>query len=290
MLWGAGGANVRHMDIANVDMAREWDGEEGDDWTENADRYDATDRYIWEQFRAKVTVLADDDVLDIGCGTGKSTRDMARAAPRGRVLGIDLSSRMLADARRRTDQEGLANVEYVQGDAQVHPFDAGAYDVAISSFGAMFFAGPVAAFANILRAVRPGGRLAMVAWRPAADNEWLCELFAALSAGRDLPLPPAGMPGPFGLADRDAAHRHLVDAGWRDIDVTALDAPMWVGTDAGDACGFVFGMGIVRGLTSGLDEAARQQALDRLQAVIVAHESSEGVLLGAGEWLITART
>src|SRR5687768_13877027 len=150
-----GGANVPGMDIANVDMARQWDGEEGDDWTENADRYDATDRYIWEQFTAKVPIFAGDDVLDVGCGTGKATRDIARTAHDGQVLGIDLSSRMLADARRRTDEQGLTNVDYVQGDAQVHPFDAGAFDVAVSSFGAMFFADPVAAFANVRRAVRP---------------------------------------------------------------------------------------------------------------------------------------
>lgn len=278
------------MDIANVDMARHWDGEEGDDWTENADRYDATDRYIWEQFTAKVPILAGDHVLDIGCGTGKSTRDMARGAGNGDVLGIDLSSRMLADARRRTDEQGLANAEYLHGDAQVHPFKAGAYDVAISSFGAMFFADPVAAFANIRRAVRPGGRLAMLAWRPAEDNEWLCAFFDALAAGRDLSLPPAGMPGPFGLADREATHRNLVEAGWHDIDITPLDAPMWLGADGEDAWGFVAGMGIVRGLTGDLDDAARERALDSLRSVIVSHESPEGVLIGAGEWLITART
>src|SRR5688500_6814298 len=113
MLPFAGGAKVAAMDIANVDMARQWDGEEGDDWTENADRYDATDLYIWEQFTAKVPILAGDHVLDVGCGTGKSTRDIARSAHDGRVFGIDLSSRMLADARRRTDEQGLINVEYL---------------------------------------------------------------------------------------------------------------------------------------------------------------------------------
>ena len=144
--------------IANVEMAAIWDGEEGDEWTENADRYDATDRWIARRFEAEVPIEPTDRILDIGCGTGKSTRDAARRAWSGSVLGVDLSSRMLDDARRRSEHDGLHNVEFLLADAQVHPFEPNAYDLAISVFGAMFFADPVAAFSNIRRSLRPGGR------------------------------------------------------------------------------------------------------------------------------------
>jgi len=94
------------MKIANVEMAAAWDGEEGDDWTENAARYEATDRWISARFEAECPIASTDRVLDIGCGTGKSTRAAARRAAAGSVLGIDLSSRMLEYAREQTRAGG----------------------------------------------------------------------------------------------------------------------------------------------------------------------------------------
>src|SRR5262245_29117389 len=121
------------MEIANVEMAKAWDGEEGDDWTEHAHRYEATGRSLWPQFRAQVPVASTDALLDIGCGTGQSTRDLAHSVDH--AFGLDLSSRMLEYARDRAKEEGLTNVEFEQGDAQVYSFTPEAFDVAVSSFG-----------------------------------------------------------------------------------------------------------------------------------------------------------
>src|SRR5262245_66049556 len=112
------------MDIANTHMAEVWDGAEGEGWAENAERYEATRRYFGPELFATIDVAEDDHVLDIGCGTGVSTREIAHAALSGRVLGADLSSPMLERARERTRAEGLTNVEYVRADAQGHPFEA----------------------------------------------------------------------------------------------------------------------------------------------------------------------
>lgn len=201
--------------IANVEMAEMWDGE-ADEWIANADRYDATDRWINERFEAETVIGSRDRVLDVGCGTGKSSRDAARRARDGSVLGVDLSSRMLDDARRRSAEEGLTNVEFLHADAQVHPFEPGSIDVAISVFGAMFFDDPVAALANIRRSLRPGGRIAFLAWQRFEHNEWLTTLFDSLAAGRDLPAPPPGTPGPFGLADAEDVTTMLGEAGYVD--------------------------------------------------------------------------
>jgi SAM-dependent methyltransferase len=180
--------------IANVDMARAWDGEEGERWTAQADRYEAAGRRHDGRLTGAGLVASGDAVLDVGCGTGRSTRDAARVAAPGPVLGVDLSSQMLEEARRRAAAEGLANVSFEQADVQVHPFADGAFDAAISSFGAMFFADPVAAFANIGRALRPGGRLAVLAWRDLGRNQWVTAIRDALALGRALPEPPAERP------------------------------------------------------------------------------------------------
>lgn len=275
-------------EIANTEMAAIWDGEEGNEWTENADRYDATDRWIAARFHAEVAIEPDDRCLDIGCGTGRSTRDAARRTPDGSVLGVDLSTRMLADARRRSALEGLTNVRFLRADAQVHPFKHAAHDLVISNFGAMFFSDPLAAFANIAGTMRQNGRLAMLTWRPYEQNEWLTTILRALDAGRNLPTPQPGSPGPFGLADADTVEMLLTGAGLVDVELVELDEPVWVGADAEDAWAFVSQMGLVRGLAEGLDERTRRQALDRLQADVASHQTSDGVLMGSAAWLITA--
>jgi SAM-dependent methyltransferase len=275
--------------VANVEMAAAWDGEEGDEWTENAERYDATDRWIGGRFEALADIAQGDNVLDVGCGTGKVMRAAARRASPGSVLGIDLSSRMLDYARRQSEDEGLTNVRFVQGDAQVHPFEPACFDIAISSFGAMFFADPVAAFINIGRGLRSSGRIAFLAWQRFEDNEWLTEIFGAVAAGRPVPTPQPGSPGPFGLAEPDAVAHILRDAGFTDEIITPVTEPIWQGADEEDAWSFLSTMGIVRGLTEDLAPAARRQAFANLRRAIAVHATDDGVVFDSAAWFITAR-
>src|SRR5688500_3752262 len=120
--------------------------------------YDAELRMQNERLRQSYGIRPGDRVLDIGCGAGQTTRDAARLAVAGSVLGVDASAPMIERARRLTEAAGLRNVEFEQADAQSHQFPDERFDVAISRFGTMFFADPVAAFSNIARAMRPNGR------------------------------------------------------------------------------------------------------------------------------------
>jgi ubiquinone/menaquinone biosynthesis C-methylase UbiE len=158
--------------IVNVDQASGWDGPEGDFWTQYEERFNGTMRPHFDRMRAMAAVSAGERVLDIGCGCGESTREAARAAQPGHALGVDLSVAMLKRARDRSQAEGLVNVRFEQADAQAHRFEQGAFDVVISRFGSMFFSDPVAAFRNIRRALRPGGRLVLLVWRELKHNEW----------------------------------------------------------------------------------------------------------------------
>jgi len=274
--------------IANVDMAAAWDGPDGDDWTDHADRYEASGRWTWARFEQDVPVGRTDDVLDVGCGTGKSTFSTACRAPEGTVLGVDLSSRMLAYARAQAAAEGVTNVTFLQADAQVEPFAPASRDLAISSYGAMFFADPVAAFTNIGGALRPGGRLAFLTWRRFEENEWLVTIRRIAAQDRELPDPPAGIPGPFGLADRDDVTTILDAAGYRDIEVAPRDEPMYLGADADAGWEFVRAMGIVTGLTAELDDASRADVFAQLRALVDEHTGPDGVVLAAASWLVTA--
>jgi SAM-dependent methyltransferase len=193
---------------------------------------------------------------------------------------------MLAVARDRAIEEGVSNARFDQVDAQVHPFEAEGFDVAISRTGAQFFGDLAAAFANIARAIRPGGRLAIISWQALPRNEWIREFSGAMAAGRDLPAPPPDAPGPFALADPDRVRAVLSTAGFAEVDLEAVDEPMWFGADADDAHRFIGGL--LGWMLEGLDESGRIRALDALHATMAAHETADGVLYESAAWLVTA--
>jgi ubiquinone/menaquinone biosynthesis C-methylase UbiE len=274
--------------VANVEMAKAWE-EEGERWAEQAERYDATVHRHSLRLLEAARISADDRVLDIGCGCGETTRDAARIAVSGLALGVDLSARMIERARERARAEELTNVRFEQADAQVYPFERGAFDLAISRFGAMFFVDPGAAFGNIGRALRPGGRLALLSWQELQKNEWLLALREALAMGRALPEPPVGAPGPFGLAEADGVRRILAEAGFEDLNLDEVNEPVYFGSDADDAFDFGRTTGPVKGLLDDLDQPTAARALEALRATLAAHETGEGVLFESRAWLITAR-
>jgi SAM-dependent methyltransferase len=274
--------------IANVDQAASWDGPEGAHWSAHADHYDTSLREHLELLHDLAAIRPHESVLDIGCGNGTSTIDAARAASDGRALGVDLSSEMLSRARRAASVAGVTNVEFLRADAQVHLFGGLTFDIALSRFGVMFFADPAAAFANIERALKPGGRIAWIVWRSLAENEFFSEVRQAIARGRDLPVPPSGAPSPFGLADPEYTEHMLRAAGFDAIDIAPVDARYSAGADPDTAYEFVRGSGFVRFATQDLDDADRARAFDALQAMINAHTTSEGVVFGTACWLVTA--
>lgn len=275
------------VDPSNAGRARAWDGSEGGYWAEHADLFDRSVAAYDARFLAAAAVGATDRVLDIGCGTGQTTRAAARRASAGSALGVDLSAAMIAVARRRADREGIGNVRFVQADAQVYAFPTGSFDVVVSRTGAMFFGDPVAAFANLARAVRPAGRLALLAWQPAHRNEWLVAFSGALAAGRDLPPPPPDAPSPFSLGDPDRTRGLLSAAGFVDIRLEAVAGPMHFGGDADEAVAFV--LGLLGWMLDGLDAAGRARACDALRASVEAHATPAGVRYDSAAWIVTAR-
>lgn len=273
------------VDSSNIEQLRAWDGGEGDYWANHAEHFDRSVAAYHQRLLATASIGEHDHVLDIGCGTGQTTRDAARAASAGSALGVDLSSRMLAYARRRATDEGLVNATFAQADAQIHPFEPGAYDVAISRTGAMFFGDHEAAFQNISQAVRSGGRLVLVTWQPLAGNEWIREISGALAAERILPAPPPNV-GPFALSDPDRVRALLTGAGFDDVELEGATESMWFGHNADDAHQFT--LGLMGWRLEGLDDVGRAQAVDALHATMASHETSTGVLFGSAAWIIQA--
>lgn len=274
--------------VVNAEQAAAW-AAEGSYWARHDDRYNASVRAYTARLLAAAEVGDGDHVVDIGCGCGDTTRQAARSTgPAGGALGVDLSGPMIERARQRSREEGPPTARFEQADAQVYPFPPGRSDVAISRFGATFFADPVAAFVNVGHALRPGGRLALLAWQELSRNQWVGALRDALAAGRDLPVPAPGQPGMCGFASPDRARSVLSRAGFVPIAVEPVEEPVLLGRDGDDAFGFVAGMGITRGLLNGLDARTATTALTNLRTSLHAAASGAGVLLGSAAWLITA--
>lgn len=231
-------------------------------------------------------------VLDVGCGCGGTTLAVARLIAPGQTLGIDLSAPMLARARAGAEAAGHGNAVFQQGDAQVHPFAPTRFDAVISRFGVMFFADPVAAFANIRSATRPAGRLVFVCWQPLAANQWLLVPGGAL--GEHVP-PPAGLgsgdgPGMFAFADPDRVRSVLTAAGWRDIEITSEHVSILVGGGGSveDTVEFLRTGSMGRMMLAGADAGTVERAVASVRAALVPYADAEGVHLGAGVWLVQA--
>jgi SAM-dependent methyltransferase len=228
-----------------------------------------------------------ENVLDIGCGAGEATLDLARAvAPDGTVVGIDLSAAVLAFAERSA--KGCERVRFVQADAQVFPFEPASFDAAFSRFGVMFFADPTAAFINIRRSLRPNGRLAFVCWRALEENP--LDILPLRAASAHLPPQPAydpDAPGPLAFANPDRVCGILEGAGFGEIEITARDEKV----GSGDLDTMVAVCSRVGPLGRILREnpELRDATLPTLRSALAAYDGPDGVRLSAATWIVTAR-
>ena len=272
------------IDPRNAGTLREWDGEHGAYWAEHSATYNASIARYQPALLAAIGAQSGERILDVGCGSGELAIDVVRGAPGATALGVDLSTAQLEVAR---NQAGGLPATFVQADAQVHEFGAQSFDVIASRTGTMFFTDMAMAFANLARATRPGGRLVMLVWRGIEDNEWLREFFGAIGRVLPMPPPPADAPGPFTLSDPDRVRDLLNGAGWADVVFAAHDEPLWFGPDADTTTTFMVGQ--MQWLFEKLDDAGKRQAEANLHQVMAAHAGEDGVLLGSGAWIVTAR-
>jgi SAM-dependent methyltransferase len=194
---------------------------------------------------------------------------------------------MLERARQLTAAEGLDNVRYELGDAQVHRFEPAGFDVAISRFGTMFFSDPAAAFANIAAALRPAARLVLLVWQRREDNDWAQAIDAALGDAAQPPQPGAD---PFSLGDREATTGVLEDAGFEEVRFEDVHEPVFYGHDVDAALAFVRGWQGTSAALASLSDSEAARTVERLRETLAAHYSDEhGVLLDSRSWLVTAR-
>ncbi|TPL75694.1 class I SAM-dependent methyltransferase [Mesorhizobium sp. B2-3-15] len=228
------------------------------------------------------------NVLDIGCGAGATTLAMARrVGNNGRCVGLDISQPLVALATERTQAEEVANASFEVGDAQTYAFEPGRFDAVVSRFGIMFFDDPVAAFSNIRQAARRGGKLAFVAWRSPAENDFMTT--AARAAAPFLPTAPApdpDAPGQFAFADGAKVKRILEASGWSSIDVRQANLPCKIAE--GDLMMYATRLGRLAAALREVDQATAEKIITVLPAAFAPFVKGGQARFNAACWRVTA--
>ncbi|WP_165188204.1 class I SAM-dependent methyltransferase [Caulobacter soli] len=279
---------MTRQDTRTAMTASFWNAEGGEVWVRSQDLLDRLNAPIGEAVVARADPGPGKRVLDVGCGAGATTLDMARRlGPAGSCVGVDVSGPLLNLARQRAEAQDLPQAQFIEADAQDHAFEAGAFDAILSRFGVMFFPDPDAAFANLRRALKPGGALVFACWRGPAENP-LSQIPLQVAAPllSEPPPPPGDGPGRFAFADPDRVRGVLDRSGWRDIAITPLDAPMPLSFD--ELMVLSLELGSLGPILRREDEATRARVTDAV-AERLRDEVRDGVVPMTGAcWLVTA--
>ena len=233
-------------------------------------------------------------VLDIGCGFGDTSRQLADlVGADGSVLGLDASARFIEAARREMLDSGARNLRFEVADVETAPL-SDRFDLAFSRFGTMFFANPVVALRNIRHALVPAGRLVMVVWRAKVENEWLyraqtiTERF--LAKPQEYDAPTCG-PGPFSMSNADTVSDILISAGFEAVTLHRRDLPIMIGRDIDEAVEFVMSLGpageILR-LAGDRATHLHNPVANALRDGLADWTGPEAVTAPSSSWIVTA--
>ena len=250
--------------------------------------YDAELQMHDEVLRRACAVQPHEHVVDIGCGLGQTTCEAARLAGKGSALGVDISASAIERARELARAQAVRNVTFECADVQVHRFPQECFDLAMSRFGTMFFDDPVAAFANVGRALRPAGRLVMMVWQADERNEWDVAIRQSLAGTEGAAAAGSAGSDTFSLADPAAVTRILEAAGFAGVTFTDVHEPVYYGPDMAVALEWVRGFRCTSDMLGRLDPAAAAHALERLREMLAAHLSGNGVWFDSRAWIVTA--
>lgn len=277
----------------NAEQIQHWNEQAGPKWVDLQEIIDQQIRPLGERAMNAAQVASGERVLDVGCGCGDTTRELARrVGAAGKVTGIDISSVMLERARSLAREDGLAQIGFENADAQTYGFEPASYDVVFSRFGVMFFAQPEAAFANLCKALRPGGRLAFVCWQGIQDNPWM--LVPMMAALQHIAPPPFGgpdAPGPFAFADTDKVRGILTGAGFTQVGFESIQETLNVGggRSIDETVDFLMQMGPTARPLREADPELRATVADAVGQSLQPYVTAQGVRMGSASWIVTAR-
>ena len=281
---------MSELTIANQEQREFWSDIKGDLWVTLQPRIDTMLATFGDKALDTLNPQSGERILEIGCGTGTTTLALGqKVGASGEILAADLSRPMLNKAIERANLCAEHPITFVEADAQVHSFATAAFDAVYSRFGVMFFDSPVAAFRNIRKAVRPGGRMAYVCWADRKANPWIRIPAGAAKAFLDLPAPPPDdAPGQFSMENEHRVQQILHDAGWSDIGLERFTVDGSIGSNAADAARFITKMGPMSEPFALADSDTQNKTLQVIEEALTPYSNDSGVTLGFSTWIVSA--
>ncbi|RQS14910.1 class I SAM-dependent methyltransferase [Burkholderia sp. Bp8998] len=283
------------MTEQNAYQVADWNGQSGERWVANQARLDAMVSVFGQAAIEATAPMTGERVLDVGCGAGASSLALAACVGAGgQVLGVDISEPLISRARALAPPD--TPVLFQVADASGAELPEGAFDILFSRFGVMFFDDPTAAFAHMRRALRPGGRVAFVCWRSAAENDWVRLPMGALKGILAPSAPPdPEAPGPFSFGDRGRVSRILTAAGFADIAIAPFDASVPFGEggtrDAAidDAVKMTLEVGPLSRALADQPDDIRARASAAVRAAFAGLPGERSVMIDGAAWIVMAR-
>ena len=279
------------MEDKNAKQKDFWSGKGGDYWVEKQSEMDIMLNPLGEKALTKLDLKSNSDVLDIGCGCGATTLEIAKKVSEGTVTGLDISVPMLDKAESEASIQGIANVDFKVVDVQVDQLASEKYDYVYSRFGVMFFDDPYEAFKNIFSSIKEGGELSFVCWQDPSLNPWQSLSVQVIRGYLDMPSPPPRSPGPFAFHEKDYVKEILEKSGFSNIsfDDNQEDITMFSGKSLQEASEDYLAINpVVTEMLKDSPDDLKAEIVESLKEAFSEFHKGDGLVFPSATWVVSA--
>ena len=280
------------MEDKNAKQKDFWSGKGGDYWVEKQSEMDIMLNPLGEKALVKLGLQSNSKVLDIGCGCGATTLEIAKIVSEGAVTGLDISVPMLDKAKSEAKIQGIENVDFKVVDVQVEQLVYEEYDSVYSRFGVMFFDDPFEAFKNIFSSVKVGGELSFVCWQDPSLNPWQSLSLQVIRGYLDMPSPPPRSPGPFAFHEKDYVKEILEKSGFSNISFNdnQENITMFAGKSLEEASEDYLAINpVVTEMLKDSPDDLKAEIVESLKEVFSEFHEGDGLLFPSATWVVTAK-
>ena len=279
------------MSEVNKNQRDFWSGKGGDIWVERQNAMDTMLSPLGEAALNKLNLNEGENVLDIGCGCGHTTLNIAkRISPDGQVTGLDISEPMLKRAKESANEMSISNASFNCVDVQTDDMGEEVYSAAFSRFGVMFFEDPIAAFRNINKSLITGASLSFVCWQSPALNPWQSLFIEAVKKYVDLPSPPPRSPSPFAFMESEYVSSILEESNFQNIIIEGHEAEvnMFSGRSLSDSVKDYISINpVVSGMLKDSTEQEKTEIINSAIEAFSPYYSAKGLMFPSATWLVT---
>ena len=279
------------MEDINSKQKEFWSGSGGDVWVDKQSEMDIMLNPLGTSAINKLDLSGVTKIIDIGCGCGATTLEIAQQLKSGEIIGVDISEPMLDKATQNASDLSLLNASFQVLDVQVDDMPSD-YEIAFSRFGVMFFEDPYQAFSNINNSLKENGQLCFVCWQNPSLNPWQSLSIQVIKEFLDLPSPPAKSPGPFAFEDKNYIKEILDQSNFKDIEIddNQEDIVMFSGKSIEEACEDYLTINpVVTEMLKNSKEELKDEILQALILKFSQFHNGDGLLFPSATWIVTAR-